>query len=379
MSKETAEAMIASYMATPQPAYSFGWQGGEPTLMGVDFFRTVTDLQKKHGKPGVSVANGLQTNATLIDDEFAAHLAEYSFLVGVSLDGPEVLHNRYRRTRSDSGTYDKVRRGIDALRRHKVEFNILVLVNASNVEHGREVYQFLKEEGFYYHQYIPCVEFDADGNLLPFAITGDQWGAFMSEVFDEWYAKDTRRVSIRHFDSMLEFMIHRRYNVCAMGGVCDNYFVVEHNGDVYPCDFFVEEPKRLGNVHTDAWESMGASGRFRSFASRKTQWHEDCVHCEFLNYCSGDCPKNRYRVGQDPRQKSWLCEGWKQFYENSLERMKSLAVSVVNEQAMARGGLPISEIPDPAPKADDPCFCGSGKRYKNCHGAARSIPVSADS
>jgi uncharacterized protein len=343
--------------------------------MGVEFFKKVTAFQQKYGKPGVSVANGLQTNATLIDDEFAAHLAEYNFLVGVSLDGPEPVHDTYRRSIDGKGTYSMVRKGIEALRRHNVEFNILVLVNRGNVDRAREVYQFLKDEGFYYHQYIPCVEFDEDGNLLPFAITGEQWGAFLNEIFDEWYAKDTRRVSIRHFDSMLEFMINGRYNVCAMGGVCDNYFVIEHNGDVYPCDFFVEEPKRLGNVARDTFESMGAGGRFRSFASRKTQWHADCAECEFLNYCSGDCPKNRYRVGQDPRQKSWLCAGWKSFYAHSLDRMKGLAVEVMNERGAggaAQWSGPVREVREPAPSPDDPCFCGSGKRYRNCHGAVES-------
>lgn len=376
MSDAVLEKMIAGYMATPQPAYSFGWQGGEPTLMGLEFFRKVTALQKRYGEPGASVANGLQTNATLIDDEFAAHLAEYNFLVGVSLDGPVEVHDAHRRTAGGNGTYEKVRRGIDALRRHNVQFNILVLVNSANVEHPREIYSFLKGEGFNFHQYIPCVEFDESGDLLPFAVTGEQWGVFLSEIFDEWYAKDTRRVSIRHFDSMLEFMVNGRYNVCAMGGVCDNYFVVEHNGDVYPCDFFVDEDKRLGNVLSDSWEAMGASGRFRSFAGRKTRWNEECVGCEYLSYCSGDCPKNRYRLSEDPRQKSVLCDGWKAFYHHSLERMKGLAVEVMNEQP-ARGPGRVYEVREPAPAPEEPCFCGSGKMYKNCHGQKKPVAKEA--
>ncbi|MCD6351935.1 MAG: radical SAM protein, partial [Armatimonadetes bacterium] len=168
MSPEVAERMIASYLATDQPQYVFGWQGGEPTLMGLDFFRLVTELQMRYGKPGAGVSNGLQTNATLITDDFARHLARYNFLVGVSIDGPAELHDHWRKTAAGKGSHAAVLRGMEALRRQGAEFNALVLVNSVNVSHARDVYHYLRDElGLLFQQYIPCVEFDEHGQPLP--------------------------------------------------------------------------------------------------------------------------------------------------------------------------------------------------------------------
>jgi len=203
MSQEVLERMISSYMALPQQQYTFGWQGGEPTLMGVEFFREAVRLQKKHGRMGAIVANGLQTNATLIDDEFAAHLAKYNFLVGVSIDGPEELHNTYRKNAGGGGSHADVMRGVESLKRNNAEFNVLVLVNKANVRQARRVYRYLCENGIFHHQYIPCVEFDENGELLPFAINGGEWGDFLCELYDLWLPDDTRRVSIRYFDALL--------------------------------------------------------------------------------------------------------------------------------------------------------------------------------
>ncbi len=382
MSDEVLERMISSYLSTPQPVYSFGWQGGEPTLMGLDFFKKAVELQKKYGKPRSSVANGLQTNTTLITDEFAAHLGKYRFLVGVSLDGPEVIHNRYRLNRAGRGSFDQVMEGIKNLKKNKVEFNILVLVSEANAGKAREVYRYLVDNGYYYHQYIPCVEFDEKGDLLPFSINGNQWGDFMLEIFDEWYPEDTHRVSIRHFDSILEFMVFGRYNVCSMGGICNNYFVVEHNGDIYPCDFFVEPEKKLGNIMEHSWDQLLASRTFAGFASRKTAWNDACKECEFLHYCSGDCPKNRYFARQDPRQLSVLCPGWKKFYTAAEKKFKGLALHFLNEnREQIAPGMKNNfiNIPDRSLPPDSLCFCGSGKKYKNCHGITARLHSSSSS
>ena len=197
MSHSVLERMISSYMSTDQTVYSFGWQGGEPALMGVEFFRDTTDLQKKYGRPGAVVSNGLQTNATLINDDFAAHLSEYRYLVGVSIDGPAEIHNRYRQYATGKASHTAVLRGIDCLNRHNVEFNALVLVSSANVKRAREVYHYLRDHGINYHQYIPCVEFDVNGQLLPYSITGREWGDFLCEIFDEWIMRDRRQVSRR--------------------------------------------------------------------------------------------------------------------------------------------------------------------------------------
>lgn len=337
MSGEVLERMISTFMATDQPQYAFGWQGGEPTLCGVDFFRKVTDLQQKYGRRGVSVANGLQTNATLIDDEFARHLARYNFLVGVSLDGPADVHNRYRKTPAGRGSHARVLAGIRRLAKRGVEFNILTLVSAANVTRPREVYRYLKDSGFMYHQYIPCTEFDEAGRLLDFAITGDEWGEFLCGVFDEWIAGDARRVSVRLFDEILAYYVNGQATVCRMGSDCRRYFVVEYNGDVYPCDFFVEPDLRLGNVLSDSWEDLQASPVYERFGRSKAAVNPLCTECEYLDVCAGDCLKHRFHGNRDPRSLSWLCPGWKRFYAHALPRLKEIADKIRLERTRPPG------------------------------------------
>ena len=251
MSDEILELLIKGYMSTNQDNnYSFGWQGGEPTLMGLKFFEKVIELQKKYGPPGAAVSNGLQTNGTLITEEMANFFGKYKFLLGVSLDGPAYLHDYYRKTLGQTPTHSLVMRGIEVLKKHNVEFNILILVNNKTVKKSREIYQYLKAQGFFYHQYIPCVEFDNNNKPHNYSITGKEWGTFLCELFDEWIKEDMKKISIRLFDSILEYLVYGQYNVCYMQNNCCQYFVVEYDGNVYPCDFFVRKDLLIGNVKT---------------------------------------------------------------------------------------------------------------------------------
>lgn len=371
MSPDVLEQMIRSYQATVQPQYAFGWQGGEPTLMGLDFFRQITELQQRHAPRGATIANGLQTNATLIDDALAEHLARFQFLVGVSLDGPPDLHDGNRITIDGRGTHADVMRGIAHLREHRVEFNILTLVNQANVRQASAIYRYLVDQGFRFHQYIECVEYDAAGQLQPYAINGPEWGDFLCALFDAWYAEDARRVSIRLFDSILAMRVDGVVNTCHMATDCCQYLVVEHNGDVYPCDFFVTPELKLGNVMTDTWEAMLESPVYGSFGARKRQWNERCEACEYARYCAGDCPKNRPLHGHDPRGLSPLCEGWKRFYAHTHERFDELARQIRSERAhrdrLWKG--PSSTHGSP-PSRNAMCPCGSGKKFKHCCGKA---------
>jgi uncharacterized protein len=374
MSAEVLEQLIRTYLATDQPQYVFLWQGGEPTLMGLEFFRRVTSLQRKYGRPGAVVANGVQTNGVLIDDALAAHWAAYHFLVGVSLDGPAAVHDRYRRTSGGHGSHSRVLQGIECLKRHGVEFNALVLVSTANVERGREIYEYLCELGIYYHQYIPCVEFDPRGRPLPFTITASQWGDFLCAVFDAWLAGDFRRVSVRLFDSILVRMLGGDHTICHMGRNCCQYFVVEYNGDVYPCDFFVEADTKLGNIMQDSWQALHDSPAYRAFGRQKSAWHKRCASCPYLDYCAGDCLKHRLYGGQGPRALSWLCEGWRQFYSHALPKLTRLAAEIgpaARGQAVGVGtrrpAAPLASARRPG--RNDPCPCGSGKKFKHCCGA----------
>ncbi len=358
MSDETLEALIKGYMATPQPQYAFAWQGGEPTLMGLEFFERVVELQKKHGAPGASVANHLQTNGLAVDDALARHLARYNFLVGVSLDGPAQRHDRYRRNALGHGSHERVMAGLEALRRHRVKVNILTLVSQANVAHGASTYRYLRDQGYDFHQYIPCVEFDPSGQRLPFALSGPEWGDFLCSVYDEWVKHDAGKVSIRFFDSILYRMVKGGPNICHMGDNCCQYFVVEHNGDVYPCDFFVEPELRLGNIARDSWKSLQGSPIYLDFGARKADRDPGCDTCPYLDYCAADCPKHRIAGGRvEPRAKSVLCQGYMKFFDHALPGLQRLAREISGGTA---GAGKVGR--------NDPCPCGSGRKYKKCCG-----------
>ncbi|MFX1280940.1 MAG: anaerobic sulfatase maturase [Promethearchaeota archaeon] len=363
MSEATLESMIASYMQTDQNnQYAFGWQGGEPTLLGLEFWQKVVQFQTKHAPPGAVISNGLQTNGTLITDELAKFFAKYKFLLGVSLDGPPDVHDYYRKTIGNTPTHSLVMRGINHLRINDVEFNILTLVNDKNVKKPNEIYQYLKENGFYYHQYIPCVEFDENGDLRPYSVTGEEWGAFLCELFDNWIKNDTKKISIRLFDSILNYLVYGNYSVCYMGNNCCQYFVVEYDGSVYPCDFFVREDLLLGNVKTNTWNEFINSKIFKEFGSAKAKWNKACCKCPFINLCHGDCQKFRFNGSQVLDAISALCKGWKKFYAYTLPRFIILAKKIRDEIKIN------SSIPFISTKIgrNSPCPCGSGKKYKNC-------------
>ena len=372
MSDAVLERMVRTYLATAQPVYSFGWQGGEPTLMGQAFFERVVALQQQHGRAGASVSNGLQTNGTLLDPAFTDFLARYRFLVGCSLDGPPAIHDRYRHSRGGRGSHAAVMRGIRNMRASGVEFNILVLVSQANVRRAREVYRYLVDQDFLYHQYIPCVEFNPAGDRMPFAISGPEWGEFLCELFDAWAADDTRRVSIRHFDSVLSKIVDAQDTVCCMSENCCQYFVVEHNGNVYPCDFFVEPHLKLGNVMTDEWESLQRSPVYAEFGRRKCRWHPDCGDCEYLQLCNGDCIKHRNPAFHGPENLSVLCGGWKQFYAHTMDRFAALGQSIRDERRRAAQTFELAGVSAGSGPVgrNDPCPCGSGRKYKRCCGAS---------
>ena len=379
MPDSVLEKLIQSYMATIQPTYAFSWQGGEPALMGLDFFRRVTALQKSYGKTGAVVSNGIQTNATLIDDAFAEHLERYRFLAGVSLDGPSDIHDRFRRTRGGRLSHATVLKGIDVLKRHNVEFNILVLISQANVNRAGDVYRYLVDEGFFYHQYIPCVEFDDRGKLLPFAVSGPEWGNFLCEIFDQWYPRDVYNVSIRHFDSLLHKIVDSSVTVCTLGDNCCQYFVVEHNGDIYPCDFFVQKDLKLGNVMKNTWSHALNSLVYREFGARKALWNKVCGTCEFLNLCCGDCLKHRMHGNHPAYNLSRLCSGWKHFLKHTKNAFNALSQKIQVERSKNANydsarkintgstGTPVGR--------NQPCPCGSGRKFKKCCGSPAKLSL----
>jgi len=363
MSDEVLETMIASYIQTDQNNnYAFGWQGGEPTIMGLKFFQKAVEFQKNYAPKGAVISNGLQTNGTLITDDFARFLGEYKFLLGVSLDGPAYIHDYYRKTIGKKPTHNMVMRGIEHLRQNKVEFNILILVNNENVKKANEIYHYLKEQGFYYHQYIPCVEYNKNNNPESYSITGEEWGNFLCDLFDLWIKEDINKISIRLFDSILEYLVYGRYNACHMGKSCCQYFVIEYDGSIYPCDFFVQEDLLLGNILEDKWEDILKSPIYHKFGQKKSEWHQNCNSCPFINFCHGDCQKFRIGHPQNSTVLSVLCKGWKKFYTHTLPRFKIIAERIKNQQEINS----LIQIKSKKVGRNSPCPCGSGKKYKNC-------------
>ena len=324
MSDEVLEALIRNFMAIEQPVHAFCWQGGEPTLMGVSFFERVVELQQRFGRPGAVVANGIQTNGVLIDDDLAAHFARYRFLAGCSIDGPADAHDRHRVTAVGEATHAAVQRGIERLDAAGVPIDALVVVTQANVARAREVYEGLVAEGRFHHHYIPCLERDAEGVLQPYAIDGEAWGRFLGEIFAIWSDRDVGRVSVRLFESTVAKLLIGRAALCTQNDCCDESLVVEYDGGVYPCDFFVRSDLRLGDVRSDSLDDLRRSAAYGEFGSAKSRLPRVCRDCPHLDLCGGDCPRNRGPDGGP----SLLCSGWFTFFEASRARFEDLAAGV---------------------------------------------------
>ena len=334
MNRPVLETLVDNYLKLKFPVSNFAWQGGEPTLMGLDFFRAVVDLQKKYGSPGQVVSNALQSNGVLLDQQWCRFLKEYNFLVGISLDGPKHFHDHYRLDHGGGATFEKVMAAIDLCREHKVEFNILVLLNDQNVIAPDELFDFFIEHDFKFLQFIPCLEKDPVGDgLAPFAVTGQQYGRFMCRIFDRWLDHGYDKISIRLFDSIISYFLTGRHSNCSFGRKCNDYVVVEHNGDVFCCDFFVQPDCRLGNILERPIEELANSPVKRRFADHKRNLANKCLLCRHSDICRGGCLKDRIVLTDGFAQPSHFCEAYQQFFDHALPQLAQLA-------ALAQTGHP---------------------------------------
>jgi len=327
MSPQIQQRLVQSYMQSGSPQLAFAWQGGEPTLMGLDFYKRLVDLQKQYAQPGREVTNSLQTNGILLDDEWTSFMAEHNFLAGISLDGPKEFHDIYRRDRAGKGTFDRVMAGIDACKRNKAEYNILVLLNNVNVEHPDKLFDFFADLGVRYLQFVPCVERSVDDPhaAAPFSITPQQYGRFLCRFFDRWLEHGIRKLSVRTFDSLLSVMLGQSPTECTFARQCSDYIVIEHNGDAFCCDFYVGDNTRLGSIMETPIEQLANSDAKRAFARRKTEIDNKCLVCRYLDLCRGGCPKDRAVLTASHRAPSYFCEGYKLFYNHALTRLQAIA------------------------------------------------------
>jgi uncharacterized protein len=344
MSVETLERYVQQYIAAqPYEEVHFAWQGGEPTLLGVDFFRTVVALQQKYAG-GKIVHNALQTNATLIDDAWGEFLSEHRFLVGVSIDGPRELHDYYRVDKGQAPTFDRVMRGISKLKEHKVEFNTLTVVHRENSRYPLEVYNFLKEIGSGFMQFIPIVErktsepasdglvliqpsFDRPAEVTEWSVEAKAYGNFMARIFDEWVKMDVGRYFVQLFDVALESWLGMDASLCVFRKTCGSAMAMEHTGDVYSCDHFVYPEHKLGNITEMALEQMVSSAQQEKFGNDKRDLlPRMCRECEVRFACNGECPKHRFLKTPDGEAGlNYLCAGYKYFFNYIDPYMRFMA------------------------------------------------------
>ena len=369
MSAEVLDALIAQGMALDRRHATFGWQGGEPTLMGLDFFREVVRLQQKHGQSGQSVSNGVQTNGLLIDADWARFFRQYNFLLGVSLDGPATYHDAYRRTVNGKGTQAEVLARLRLLRQYHVEFNVLSVVNRVTAQHPVEIYDYLVNEGFAFLQFIPCVEVDpTTGQLTDFSVEPEQFGDFLCAVFDRWYNGGEPQASVRDFEAILAVYMGQEAPLCCYQERCGSYLVVEHNGDVYPCDFFVQDDLYVGNILETPLERLFEHPVVQRFATAKAEPRPECRACAWLPYCQQGCPRF---VGVEGRRQHYLCRAYQRFFAHSHDGFMALRDRLLRQQGIAPEAAP---APPARPVGrNDPCPCGSGRKYKQCCGARGKV------
>ncbi len=375
MSEKILEEMVRQVMEQSREHVSFGWQGGEPTLMGLPFFKKAVEFQKRFGA-GHVVGNGLQTNGLLIDRGWAEFLKEFKFLIGLSIDGPEHIHNHYRFLRSGRGSWSRVVDKAKLLLDSGVEVNALAVLNDYSVQFPEEMYAFFKSIGLNYMQFIPCVELDSRDpkRSASFSVSPKKYGEFLCKLFDLWLADfsgDQPTTSIRFFDSVFFHYAGLIPPECTLQEECGVYVVVEHNGDVYSCDFFVEPEWKLGNVMTDDLKDLLNSKKQSEFGRKKAMLPQECQECPWKDYCRGGCTKDRFHNPMDST-KNYLCPSYRKFFEHSDARLKKMADEWKQRQAVAGDtqGMDVDSgqgIPKKIGR-NAPCPCGSGDKYKKCCG-----------
>jgi uncharacterized protein len=388
MSDELLEQYVRQLIESHQvDQVTIAWQGGEPTLMGLEFYRNAMELADKYRRPGMTFLSTMQTNGTLLNDDWCEFFKEHNFLIGLSIDGPRELHDIYRLDKGGQPTFDKVMRGLRLLQKHGVEYNLLTTVNRINADYPLEVYQFLRDEaGTDWMQFIPVVErINEDGLTLyqqgttvsERSVLPEQFGHFLSTIFDEWVRHDVGRVYVQTFEAAARNWLGLASSgMCVFNETCGQGLAIEHNGDLYACDHFVEPDYQLGNIQDEHMIELVASEQQLQFGrDKRDTLPQYCLDCDVRFACHGECPKNRFLTTPDGEPGlNYLCAGFKQFFHHVDFPMKLMA-------GLMRRGRPAAEVMQilAAEEAklqtalartgrNEPCPCGSGNKVKQCHG-----------
>lgn len=392
MPDDVLESYIRQYIqAQSTETISFAWQGGEPTLLGVDYFRKVVEFQNKHAG-SKRIQNAFQTNGVLLDDRWGEFLAQNRFLVGISIDGPRELHDRYRVDKGGQPTFDRVMRGLGFLKKHGAEFNTLTVIHRQNARQPLDVYRFLKEAGSGFIQFIPVVErvaqaSGADGLFLigpaqkasarvsGWSVEPIEYGKFLCSIFDEWARNDVGRTYVQIFDVALEMWLGLAASLCVFRETCGGALALEHNGDLYSCDHFVYPENKLGNIMEQPLASLAASAQQTQFGlDKRDRLPRYCRECDVRFACNGECPKHRFTRAPDGEYGlNYLCPGYKLFFHHIDPYMRFMASELrahrapanVMDWARVQDTLRAQAHP---PGRNDLCPCGSGRKYKRCCG-----------
>lgn len=335
---ELLENFICQYIRQQNaPRILFSWQGGEPTLLGLDFFRRVVALQQKYAPAGVIIDNDLQTNGLLLDDEWGRFLREANFLVGLSIDGPESLHDQHRKSRSGRGTFSRVMAAVASLHRQQVPFTTLTTVHRDNAEHPLAIYRFLRDEVaspmmqfipivskknhqlFHYPPSAPeCSPTHPDAPVEPWSVSADQWGNFLCTLFDEWYSRDIGRHFVHYFEAAVAIWSGQISNLCTLAPLCGKTLALEKDGSLYSCDHFVAPEFRLGNIGQQRLDQLAFSARQQAFGiNKEASLPGQCRRCPYQFACFGECPKNRFLLSEDLEPGlNYLCRGFYRFWQH---------------------------------------------------------------
>lgn len=395
MSDDLLEELTRQYIEANQvPAVTFTWQGGEPTLMGLDFFRKAVKLQKKY-QSGKIIENTFQTNGTRLNDDWCKFFADNNILVGISIDGEEHNHDHYRKTSSGGKTFKKVMRGIEVLHKNNVEFNTLSCINSYNVQYASETYRFLKRIGSGFIQFLPVVEriagstpkevlnpvgpfWGTGASVADWSVNGKDFGKFMITIFNEWVRNDVAKYYVQIFDATLANYIGEIPGLCVFSETCGDALVMEHNGDLFSCDHYVYPEYLLGNItETPMIDLVKSSRQFDFGIDKRNKLPRYCLGCSVRYACHGECPKHRFSTTPDGKPGlNYLCEGYKMFFHHVEPYMEYMAKELKNKRPPANVMRWIRNKESQAirlltPERNDPCLCGSGKKFKNCCGQTR--------
>ena len=373
MSDSVLERYITQHIAASSGSViNFSWHGGEPIILGLDYFRKIVSLQRKHQPSNQRITNGIQTNGTLLDEDWCRFLATEGFAVGLSLDGPQEMHDRYRVTKGQGPTHKEAIRGYRLLRHHRIPCDLLCVVHAENVLHPTEIYRFFKEINASYIGFLPLVEPlpDGKGGVSHRTVPAEAWGHFLCTIFDEWKSQDIERVKVQIFEEAARTAFGQEHALCIFRKTCGDIPVVEHNGDLFSCDHFVDAQHRLGNIRETPLVDLLESPTQRAFGQAKWDTLPRCCQtCEVLEFCHGGCPKDR--IVHTPNGETglnYLCAGYKRFFTHCQPFVAEL--SALWHRHSLEQQRPLAQVGDAKPTLktgrNDPCPCGSGKKYKKC-------------